>query len=73
MFDNIRQDLAAHQGDWGAQGFWALVVYRTHLQEICFQRFEMTLDLLQITIALIDRLPVHDGRRYGGFQHRAAL
>jgi len=28
MFDNIRQDLAAHQGDWGAQGFWALVVYR---------------------------------------------
>lgn len=28
MFDNIRQDLQAHGGDWGAQGFWALVVYR---------------------------------------------
>jgi len=28
MFDNIRRDLAAHRGDWGAQGFWALVVYR---------------------------------------------
>jgi serine O-acetyltransferase len=28
MLDNIRQDLAAHRGDWGAQGFWALVVYR---------------------------------------------
>lgn len=28
MFDNIRNDLAAHRGDWGAQGFWALVVYR---------------------------------------------
>lgn len=28
MFENIRQDLKAHQGDWGAQGFWALVVYR---------------------------------------------
>ena len=28
MFDNIRHDLAAHRGDWGAQGFWALVVYR---------------------------------------------
>jgi serine O-acetyltransferase len=28
MFDNIRQDLAAHRGDWGAQGFWALAVYR---------------------------------------------
>ena len=28
MFDNIRADLHSHQGDWGAQGFWALVVYR---------------------------------------------
>lgn len=28
MFNNIRQDLRAHGGDWGAQGFWALVVYR---------------------------------------------
>ncbi|MFO1413333.1 MAG: serine acetyltransferase [Burkholderiales bacterium] len=27
-FANIRDDLAAHRGDWGAQGFWALVVYR---------------------------------------------
>lgn len=25
---NIRADLAAHGGRWGAQGFWALVVYR---------------------------------------------
>ena len=28
MFDAIRADLRAHRGDWGAQGFWALVVYR---------------------------------------------
>ena len=28
MFNNIRADLAAHGGRWGAQGFWALVVYR---------------------------------------------
>lgn len=28
MFHHIRGDLAAHGGDWGAQGFWALVVYR---------------------------------------------
>src|SRR3979490_635718 len=28
MFENIRQDLRAHRGDWGAQGFWVLVVYR---------------------------------------------
>jgi serine O-acetyltransferase len=28
VFKNIRQDLRAHGGNWGAQGFWALVVYR---------------------------------------------
>jgi serine O-acetyltransferase len=28
MFGNIRADLKAHGGDWGAQGFWALTVYR---------------------------------------------
>ena len=28
MFENIRADLAAHGGQWGAQGFWALLVYR---------------------------------------------
>jgi serine O-acetyltransferase len=28
MFRNIRADLVAHGGDWGAQGFWALLVYR---------------------------------------------
>jgi len=28
MFENIRSDLRAHGGNWGAQGFWALAVYR---------------------------------------------
>ena len=28
MFDNIRADLRAHNGNWGAQGVWALLVYR---------------------------------------------
>ena len=28
MFENVRADLRAHGGHWGAQGFWALVVYR---------------------------------------------
>ena len=34
MFENIRRDLKAHGGDWGAQGFWALVVY-------CFGRWHL--------------------------------
>jgi serine O-acetyltransferase len=28
MFDHIRADLHSHDGRWGAQGFWALAVYR---------------------------------------------
>lgn len=28
VFNNIRADLRAHGGNWGAQGFWALVIYR---------------------------------------------
>jgi serine O-acetyltransferase len=28
MFENIRGDLHAYNGDWGAQGFWVMVVYR---------------------------------------------
>jgi serine O-acetyltransferase len=28
MFDNIRADLRAYEGDWSAQGFWVMVVYR---------------------------------------------
>ena len=28
MFENVRNDLRAHDGDWGRQGFWVLVVYR---------------------------------------------
>lgn len=28
MFDNIKADLKSYQGDFGAQGFWVMVVYR---------------------------------------------
>jgi serine O-acetyltransferase len=28
MFANIKADLYAHGGHWGAQGFWVMVVYR---------------------------------------------
>ena len=28
MFENIRSDFSAHGRDWGAQGFWAMLVYR---------------------------------------------
>jgi serine O-acetyltransferase len=28
MFENIRQDYRTYNGDWGAQGFWVMLVYR---------------------------------------------
>jgi serine O-acetyltransferase len=28
MFKNLREDLQAYEGKWGAQGFWVMVVYR---------------------------------------------
>jgi serine O-acetyltransferase len=28
MFENIRQDFHAHDRNWGAQGFWVMIVYR---------------------------------------------
>ena len=28
MFEHIRADLAAYKGNWGAQGFWVMLVYR---------------------------------------------
>ena len=28
MFNNIRADLESYNGNWGAQGFWVMVVYR---------------------------------------------
>jgi serine O-acetyltransferase len=28
MFENIKQDLKVYNNDWGAQGFWVMLVYR---------------------------------------------
>src|SRR5882672_597785 len=28
MFREIREDLRSYEGNWGAQGFWVMVVYR---------------------------------------------
>jgi serine O-acetyltransferase len=28
MLENIRSDFRAYNGDWGAQGFWVMLVYR---------------------------------------------
>ena len=51
MFDNIRQDLRSHGGQFGAQGFWVMVVYR-------FGRWRYTVQpvLLRKVMSLVYRI-----------------
>lgn len=51
MFDNIKQDLKAHNNDWGAQGFWVMVIYR-------FGRWRYTIssDILRKFFSIIYKL-----------------
>lgn len=58
MFNNIRADLATYQYDWGAQGFWVMLVYRfgrwryqianTILRKICSFIYKCLYKLVQI-------------------------
>ncbi|MEE1865988.1 serine O-acetyltransferase [Pseudomonas auratipiscis] len=58
MFENIRADLRAHGGDWGAQGFWVLLVYRfgrwryslrpALLRKLCSFVYKVLFKLVQI-------------------------
>lgn len=62
MFPNIRADLVAHRGDWGAQGFWALVVYRfgrwrygvrsTLLRKVFSFLYKILFKLIQVTTGI---------------------
>lgn len=51
MFEHIKQDLQAHGGHWGAQGFWALLIYRFGRW-----RFGMRPVLLRKLLSLIYRV-----------------
>lgn len=62
MFHNIRADLAAHGGNWGAQGFWALLVYRfgqwrygvrpALLRKLCSLLYKVLFKLVQIVTGI---------------------
>ncbi len=51
MLDNIRHDLSTYGGDWGAQGFWVLLVYRFGRW-----RYKVKLTLLRKLLSLIYKL-----------------
>ena len=51
MFKNIRQDLRNYQGDWSAQGFWVMLVYRFGRW-----RYQIKSDLVRKPFSLIYKL-----------------
>jgi serine O-acetyltransferase len=58
MFENIRNDFQAHDRDWGAQGFWVMVVYRfgrwrygvrpALIRKLCSFAYKILFKLVQI-------------------------
>jgi len=62
LFENIRSDLRAHGGRWGAQGFWALLVYRfgrwrysvrpAPLRKLCSAAYKMMFKLVQVVAGI---------------------
>src|SRR5258707_10748641 len=58
MFENIRDDFRAHDRDWGAQGFWVMIVYRfgrwrygvrpALLRKLCSLVYKILFKLIQI-------------------------
>ena len=74
MFENIRQDLQAHGGNWGTQGFWALVVYRfgrwrygirpALLRKLCSLIYKFLFKLIQIIAGIELPCEVEIGRNF---------
>lgn len=74
MFDNIRSDLRAYGGNFGAQGFWAMVVYRfgrwrfgvrsLPLRKACSLLYRIAFKLVQIVAGIELPCEVVVGRNF---------
>jgi serine O-acetyltransferase len=74
VFTNIRADLRAHGGNFGAQGFWALVVYRfgrwrygvrpLPLRKLCSLVYRILYKLVQIVTGIELPCEVELGRNF---------
>jgi serine O-acetyltransferase len=74
MFHNIRDDFRAHNRNWGAQGFWAMVVYRfgrwrygvrpTILRKLLSLIYHVLLKLVQILTGIDLPCEVEVGRNF---------
>ncbi|MFV3406561.1 MULTISPECIES: serine O-acetyltransferase [Pseudomonas] len=74
MFENVRADLRAHGGDWGAQGFWVLLVYRfgrwrygvrpAPLRKLCSLIYKVLFKCVQILTGVELPCEVEIGRNF---------
>jgi serine O-acetyltransferase len=58
MFEHIKQDLSNYKGDWAAQGFWVMLIYRfgnwrysiknTFIRKICSFIYKILFKFIQI-------------------------
>jgi serine O-acetyltransferase len=74
VFENIRSDLQAHAGKWGAQGFWALLVYRFGrwryevrpplLRKLCSLVYHLLYKLVQVATGIELPCEVTLGRNF---------
>jgi serine O-acetyltransferase len=74
ILGNIRDDLRAHGGRWGAQGFWVMVVYRfgrwrygvrpALLRKLCSGIYHVLYKLVQILTGIELPCEVEIGRNF---------
>jgi len=74
MFENIRSDFRAHGRHWGAQGFWALVIYRygrwrytvrpSPVRKLCSFVYHILYKLIQILTGIELPCEVQIGNRF---------
>jgi len=74
MFCNLRNDLSTYNGDWAAQGFWVMVVYRlgrwryqikyTGLRKLFSLLYKVSFKLIQILTGVELPCEVKVGRHF---------
>lgn len=74
MFNNIREDFRVYDRNWGAQGFWVMIVYRfgrwrygvriTILRRLCSLIYKFLYMLVQITSGIEFPCEVVIGRNF---------
>jgi serine O-acetyltransferase len=74
MFQNIRNDYAAHDRNWGAQGFWVMLVYRfgrwryslrpVLLRKLCSLLYRILFKMVQIITGIELPCEVKIGRNF---------